>query len=143
MSAGTGITHSEMNNNNKEECKFLQIWVQPNQQNLTPDYHDYNISDLLQKNQLNLIVSPDDEVPATLHQDAWFSIGDFDTNVDLSYQLHKPGYGAYIFILDGKAQVVDEKLNRRDGMGISGLSHIDIKTEAESRILLIEVPMTK
>ncbi len=37
MSAGTGITHSEKNEENKI-CKLFQIWIFPNQKNLKPDY---------------------------------------------------------------------------------------------------------
>src|SRR5690606_41696094 len=38
MSAGTGITHSEMNGNDTEAVKFLQIWVIPNKMNVEPRY---------------------------------------------------------------------------------------------------------
>ena len=36
MSAGTGITHSEMNPNEDIPVKFLQIWVIPNKRNVQP-----------------------------------------------------------------------------------------------------------
>jgi len=38
MSAGTGIQHSEMNASSTEIAKTLQIWVFPNQKNVTPRY---------------------------------------------------------------------------------------------------------
>lgn len=41
MSAGTGITHSEMNGDDKEAVKFLQIWVIPNKMNVEPRYQQY------------------------------------------------------------------------------------------------------
>jgi len=37
MSAGTGITHSEKNEENKP-CKLFQIWIYPKKSNLKPDY---------------------------------------------------------------------------------------------------------
>ena len=37
MSAGTGITHSEKNEENKP-CKLFQIWIYPKERNLKPDY---------------------------------------------------------------------------------------------------------
>ena len=42
MSAGTGITHSEQNEENKI-CKLFQIWIFPNLKNLTPDYKQRSI----------------------------------------------------------------------------------------------------
>src|SRR5919112_1331521 len=38
MSAGTGITHSEKNASQTAAAKFLQIWVFPNERNVTPRY---------------------------------------------------------------------------------------------------------
>ena len=43
MSAGTGITHSEKNEENKI-CKLFQIWIFPNQKNLKPDYKQGSIN---------------------------------------------------------------------------------------------------
>ena len=36
MSAGTGVVHSEMNLG-QEACRFLQIWIEPDQRDLKPD----------------------------------------------------------------------------------------------------------
>ncbi|OHT09211.1 pirin [Tritrichomonas foetus] len=142
MTAGSGIYHSEMNNSASEECKLLQIWVNPNQRNLPPAYHNYDIMHLLKRNQLNLIVSPNDEVPATLNQDAWFSLGEFDKDQEIVYNIHSPsGNGVYIFMIEGKAHVANENLSERDGMGIAGCSQIEIKTELPSKVLTIEVPV--
>ena len=43
MSAGTGITHSEKNEENKI-CKLFQIWIFPNKKNLKPDYKQRSIN---------------------------------------------------------------------------------------------------
>ena len=37
MSAGTGISHSEKNEEN-DICKLFQIWIYPKKSNLKPDY---------------------------------------------------------------------------------------------------------
>ena len=41
MSAGTGITHSEMNADDHEAVSFLQIWVIPNKMNAEPRYQNH------------------------------------------------------------------------------------------------------
>ena len=44
MSAGTGIFHSEYNKNNDRSVKFLQIWVYPNKNNVTPRYDQITLN---------------------------------------------------------------------------------------------------
>ena len=42
MSAGTGISHSEKNEENTN-CKLFQIWIYPDIQDLTPSYNQISI----------------------------------------------------------------------------------------------------
>lgn len=62
MSAGTGITHSEMNEGD-EPVHLLQIWLFPNITNPTPNYQEltFNIHD--QPNKWHLIVASTDNPP--------------------------------------------------------------------------------
>lgn len=43
MSAGTGVTHSERNKNTDKVVEFFQIWVFPNQKNVSPRYDQISI----------------------------------------------------------------------------------------------------
>jgi redox-sensitive bicupin YhaK (pirin superfamily) len=62
MSVGTGITHSEYNKNKDKPVKFLQIWVFPNKENVTPRYDQItlNIADRQNKSQQIVSPNPDD-----------------------------------------------------------------------------------
>ena len=53
MSAGTGIMHSEKNHNADEDVRFLQIWVFPNQRELTPSYDQITMDPTDQQTALN------------------------------------------------------------------------------------------
>lgn len=75
MSAGTGIVHSEFNDSQEEWLEFLQIWVFPRKENLPPRYKSYDIRSTQKENELSLIISPDGDAPASIEQDAWFSLG--------------------------------------------------------------------
>lgn len=143
MSAGTGITHSEYNKNKDKDVKFLQIWVFPNKKNVTPRYDQVSIRDIEKKNEFYQVLSPNaGEQGVWIHQDAWFSLGKFDSNVTTSYTLKKQGNGMYFFVLDGEIEVEGQKLSKRDGFGIWDTDTVNVKTLADSRILLMEVPMT-
>jgi len=143
MSAGTGVLHSEYNANKDKDVKFLQIWVVPNKKSVTPRYDQITLTASDSSNKLEQILSPNaDDSGVWIHQDAWFNLGNFSEDTELVYNLHKNGNGVYAFILEGEAEIEGQKLERRDGFGVWDTDFISIKTSKNSRILLMEVPMS-
>ena len=141
MSSGTGIYHSEYNDSTGETLKFLQIWVFPREENTRPAYNNYDIRPLLKENQLSLIVSPDGSTPASILQDAWFSMGTIDAGQKTGYKMYGKGTGVYLFMIGGEVKIGDITLGERDGAGFYETDRILIETQKKSTILLIEVPM--
>ena len=60
MSAGTGIQHSEKNQHEGEEVRFLQIWVFPKERNIKPRYDQKTFNPVDRLNKLKTVVAPDD-----------------------------------------------------------------------------------
>jgi quercetin 2,3-dioxygenase len=145
MSAGTGIQHSEKNKNRDKEVKFFQIWVFPNQKNVTPRYAQQFFSAEDKQNQLRTVVSPigSSDGGVQIHQDAWFSLGQLDKDLTLSYTLHNPDNGVYAFVIEGDVIINEVALNRRDGLGITETDTLKITASAAAEILLMEVPLLK
>ena len=141
MSAGTGIFHSEFNGSQDEPLEFLQIWVFPKEENTKPHYGSYDIRATQKKNELGLMISPDGDAPASIGQNAWFSMGSFDAGIVKEYKLHDKDYGVYLFVLEGEVEVNNTPLSKRDGAGFWDTESITIEFLKNSRILLIEVPM--
>ncbi|MDH6305422.1 redox-sensitive bicupin YhaK (pirin superfamily) [Parabacteroides sp. PF5-5] len=141
MSTGTGIFHSEYNDSAEEDLKFLQIWVFPKKENTTPKYDNYDIRPTQKRNEISLIISPDGDAPASILQDAWFSMGTLDAGQTKEYKLHKKDSGIYLFVIEGEVKVGDTILSKRDGAGFSETNELNIETLKESTILLLEVPM--
>jgi redox-sensitive bicupin YhaK (pirin superfamily) len=143
MSAGTGIQHSEKNKNSDQPVKFFQIWIFPKQKNVKPRYDQKNFSDAEKKNKLLTIVSPlgSNDPGVQIHQDAWFSLGKLEKNFKTSYSLHNKENGVYAFVIEGEVTINDEKLNRRDGLGITEIDTLKINADTDSEILLMEVPI--
>jgi redox-sensitive bicupin YhaK (pirin superfamily) len=142
MSAGTGIQHSEMNHNQNEQVKFLQIWVFPKYKDITPNYDQKTFDVADRKNKFQLIVSPDKaEGSILINQDAWFSLGNFEKGQKITYSLkNSQSSGVYAFILKGEATINGHKVNDRDGLGISKIEKLAIETQSDTEILLMEVP---
>ena len=142
MSAGTGVYHSEYNKNKDKEVKFLQIWIFPREQNVTPRYDQMQIGELLKPNDFAQVLSPHkDDQGVWINQDAWFHIGHFNQDSQTSYEVKKPGNGVYAFMLEGSATIAGQPLSPRDGLGIRDAETFDVEASADAKILLMEVPM--
>lgn len=141
MSAGTGIVHSEFNDSQEEWLEFLQIWVFPRKENLPPRYKSYDIRSTQKENELSLIISPDGDAPASIEQDAWFSLGRIEAGQVREYTLHKPGNGVYLFVIEGETEVRNTALSKRDGAGFWETESLTLEMLKDSYLLLIEVPM--
>ena len=142
MSAGTGITHSEMNADDHEAVSFLQIWVIPNKMNAEPRYQQIRMGELMKPNAFNQILSPNsDDAGVWIHQDAWFSMGDFDKGVTETYQLKNPNNGVYIFVISGKVVINGNTLDTRDGLGVWDTKNFTMDVLDGAKVLLMEVPI--
>ena len=142
MSAGTGVTHSEYNKNKDQPLNLLQLWVLPNQQNVTPRYDQKNLTSLKKTNALYSVITPNPESDGMwIHPDAWFHLGDFDQKTTVPYSLHKKGNGVYAFMIEGGAFIEGVSLEKRDALGLWETEGFTITAKENSRILLIEVPM--
>ena len=142
MSAGTGIYHSEYNKNKDKQVKVLQLWILPNEKNVTPRYDQKSIKELKKPNTLYPIVTPDPNGPAMwIHQDAWFHMGDFNQSTEIEYKINKAGNGVYVFLIEGSAEIAGEAIKKRDALGIWETDNFILKMASNSRILLIEVPV--
>lgn len=142
MSAGTGVYHSEYNKNNDRSVKFLQIWIIPNKKDVMPRYDQISIRDIQRNNSFYQILSPNkNDQGVWIHQDAWFYMGTFDTNMSDTYTLNKKGNGVYVFVLDGTVTVNGHQLNKRDGLGIWDIDQFQLESLTQSSLLVMEVPM--
>jgi quercetin 2,3-dioxygenase len=143
MSAGTGIQHGEKNKNHDNPVKFFQIWVFPNQKNVTPRYDQKSFADADKHNKLLTVVSPvgSSDGGVQIHQDAWFSLAKLDNDFVISYDLKNKSNGVYAFVIEGDVTINGEKLNRRDGLAITEADKLNITADSDAEVLLMEVPV--
>ena len=142
MSAGTGVTHSEVNANSDQNVKLFQIWIFPNKQNVTPRYDQISIDPAGSINKLQQILSPNaDDEGVWIHQDAWMFLGDFEEGIQTDYKFKKAGNGVFIMSISGEISVEGNLLSAKDAVGIYETDQISIQASTASKFLIIEVPM--
>ena len=143
MSAGTGVYHSEYNKNKDKPINLLQLWVIPKTRNVKPRYDQKSLREYKKTNAFYQILSPNqDDGGMWIHQDAWFHMGEFNQTTETEYITKKQGNGIYIFVIEGAFKVGDQQLNQRDALGIWEVKKISFVAEPNSKVLLVEVPMS-
>lgn len=142
MSAGTGIHHSEFNPSSENEVNLLQIWVFPDKKNVQPRYGQAGFQESEMKGKWLNVVSPDgNDNSLWIHQQAWFSLGEFKPDETISYQLKKPGNVIYLFLISGELGFEAETLYQRDALGLEDIDkEVILKTKKDSKILIMEIP---
>ena len=144
MSAGTGIQHSEMNASQNDTAKTLQLWVFPDEEDVTPRYDQKSFDIENQINKFVTIVSPKDKNDGNalwVYQQTFFNLGIFEKDTSITYKVNIPENGVYLFLIEGEIEVENQILKTRDAMGIIDFEQFEIKINSKSKILLIEVPM--
>ena len=142
MSAGTGIQHSEVNNLPHQAVKLLQIWLFPNQKNVTPRYQQISLNKADRKNTLQQILSPNQNDDGVwIHQNAWFYLSTLEGGKELTHTIKQKTNGIYIFVLSGKLNINNQTLEAKDAIGISNTELITIKAESDAEFLVMDLPM--
>jgi redox-sensitive bicupin YhaK (pirin superfamily) len=144
MSAGTGLTHSEFNDSKTDTVNFLQLWIIPEEMNVTPNYEQRAFSSEEKRNQLQTVVAPkdkleDDALP--INQQAYIYRTHLDHGKSLSLNTKSAQNGFYVFVVDGGIEVANHTLEKRDAIGVFETKRIDIKSTSDSELIIIEVPM--
>ena len=144
MSAGTGVFHSEFSKKGFEDASFLQIWIFPNKENVTPRYDRISLADVAKPDELYQILSPNpNDQGVWIYQQAWFHFGDLSAGWQGEYTLKGEDSGVYFFVIEGEVEVAGQSLDRRDGLGVWDTQSIPIKVTQPAKLLLMEVPMNR
>ena len=93
--------------------------------------------------ELYQILSPNsNDQGVWIHQNAWFHFGDLSEGWEGVYELKDKSNGVYFFVIEGDVTIAGQALNRRDGLGISETDSITIKTDSQTKLLVMEIPMS-
>jgi redox-sensitive bicupin YhaK (pirin superfamily) len=139
MSAGTGVTHSEMNASNKEGVHFLQIWIIPDRQGHKPGYEQKAFSREERQGTLRLVASPDGrDGSVSIHQDATLSAGLFAAGEQATVAVPDKRYG-WIHVARGSVEIDGQKLSAGDALAAVGPGELALKGVEDAEVLVFEL----
>ncbi len=140
MSAGTGVTHSEMNADAKNPVHFLQIWLLPAERGIAPGYEQKAFADDEKRGKLRLVGSRDGrEGSVTIHSDVNLYAALLSQNEKVSYEL-PPERHVYVQVVRGSVSMNGMRLGAGDGAAISEERALEITGRDESEILVFDLP---
>lgn len=141
MTAGTGVTHSEFNSSQTEAVHLLQIWILPQERNLSPSYQQIFIPEDAKINQVRLIASQEGGSDIIrLHADAKLFASILTTAEPLTFKPHK-NRKYWVQLIKGTLNVNDTILEAGDGASIIDEKTLIFKADRSNvEFLLFELP---
>jgi quercetin 2,3-dioxygenase len=125
MSAGSGVRHSEYNEEKERVTHFLQIWIEPAVRGIAPSYEQKHFGPQEKRGRLRLIASPyGRDGSVMIHQDASVYAALLDGTERTRHELPR-GRKAYVHMARGDAVVNGETLAAGDAL----------KTDAQEIVL--------
>ena len=139
MSAGTGITHSEFNHSRTDPVGFLQIWLLPDTQGLSPSYEQRAFDLAGNTGELQLVAAKDGRDGAVkVHQNIDLYAAVLKKGDRLSHSL-SPQRHSWLQVVRGKITLNDISLGVGDGAAISEVGELAIAAEDSAEFLLFDL----
>ena len=140
MSAGTGVTHSEYNASKTEPLHLLQIWILPSRSGLPTGYEQKYFSDAEKRGRLRLVASPDGaDDSVRIQQNARMFASLLEGGQSVSHEFEEGRLG-WLHVARGSAEVNGTSLKAGDGVGISDVANLSIRSKDRGEILLFDLP---
>lgn len=137
MSAGTGVRHSEYNPDPQQALHLYQIWVIPDQQDITPRYEQRKFPE---QSGRQFILTPDArENSLKVHQDMtlsrWVLSAGEVGNIDVD-----PSRKIWVQVVKGKVSVNDQQLETSDAAAVWDEKCLTFSANQPTEILIFDLP---
>jgi redox-sensitive bicupin YhaK (pirin superfamily) len=139
LSGGSGVKHSELNNDAEADLRLLHMRFLPKDKGVAPQYNSCSFDLDNQKSELVLLVGADQGLP--IAQDACVSWGNMEKNAECDYKIHYSGNGLYLLVIEGMVHLEDHVAFPNDAIGVwTDEETVHLKMMADSKFILIEMP---
>jgi quercetin 2,3-dioxygenase len=139
MSAGTGVQHSEFNHAKDATTHFLQIWILPKENGISPGYEQKHFDAAGKRGQLRLVACADGrEGAVTIHADASLRAGLFDGDERAELSLN-PQRICYVHLVRGALRVNDHALRAGDAARLDQETRLVLEDGQSAEVLVFDL----
>lgn len=137
MSAGRGITHSEMNHSQTDPVHFVQMWVVPDTAGIDPGYEQLDVNDALDSGGLVEVASGRGTPGAIrLHQaGAAMSVARLDAGDTVAVP---EAPFVHVFVARGSVRLGDDYLEQGDAARLTDAGVLDLTADSETEVIVWE-----
>jgi redox-sensitive bicupin YhaK (pirin superfamily) len=137
MSAGTGITHSEMNPSAEEAAHLLQIWIIPDREGDAPSYEQKRLDET--RGRLALAAGPSGSgAPVTLQADARLYVARLDAGATVTHETGT-GRGVWLQVARGLVALNDTEMREGDGAAVEDETRLTVEALTDAEVLLLDL----
>ncbi|MEM7576470.1 MAG: pirin family protein [Planctomycetota bacterium] len=116
MSAGSGVTHSEFNGSATDPVHFLQVWIEPRQRGLAPNYQERPTQPEQRRHTWVALANPEgNDGAAVIQADASVRVADVQHDADVLVNV-EPGRVAYVHVVSGQGAIEGRELHAGDAV---------------------------
>ena len=139
MTAGSGVRHSEFNHAEGQTTHFLQIWIIPDEADLTPGYEQKAFPEAEKRGRLRLVAAPDGrEGAVTLNANASIRAGLFD-GAEAAELALDPGRLTWVHLARGSLRVNGHLLKAGDALGLDGETRLSLDQGQQAEVLVFDL----
>lgn len=141
MTLGRGAWHSEQNASETEPMRFIQMWIMPAERGLEPGVEQKVFTEEDRTDRLLEAISGGDGEVVLVHQDVHVFVSRLHPGVEVAHELGA-GRGVYLYVIEGDADVVGERMTTGDAAEIWDESSISIHANALTELIAVDVALT-
>ncbi len=141
MTLGRGAWHSEQNASETKPMRFIQIWIMPTELGLEPGVEQKVFTEQDRTDRLLKAISGDDGEAVLVHQDAHVFVSRLHPDVKVAHELGA-GRGVYLYVIEGDADVVGERMATGDAVEIWEVPSIPIHANSTTELILVDVALS-
>jgi quercetin 2,3-dioxygenase len=141
MTLGRGAWHSEQNASETEPMRFIQMWIMPAERGLEPGVEQKVFTEQDRTDRLLEAISGDGGEGVLVHQDAHVVVSRLHPDVEVAHEL-AAGRGVYLYVIEGDADIVGERMATGDAAEIWDESPLVIHANETTELILVDVSLS-
>jgi redox-sensitive bicupin YhaK (pirin superfamily) len=140
MTLGSGARHSEQNASQTEGMRFIQMWIMPVEQGLTPGVEQKVFTADDRTDTLLKVISGDGGDAVLVHQDAHVFVSRLTAGHAVTHDL-AAGRGAYLYVIEGDATVNGERMRTGSAAQIADEPSVALEAAADTELIMVDVAL--